>query len=174
MARTDSCKIHFCCISSVIFVKCRHCNIYTLKKVYKGIRKDLSNMRFHVLTAPSTKTTVFWDAAPFSLTQVYRRFRDACCLHFLTDVGSKHIWKVGPLLQDNAAQHPRRQSIMFRPKYFRATDTNQCTARYKTMQTTIGYIHELTNLRCACRLPSCFAPLLILSLFEKPLQLYIG
>jgi hypothetical protein len=28
-----------------------------------------------------TKMTVFWDAAPCSLVEVYRRFRGACCFH---------------------------------------------------------------------------------------------
>jgi hypothetical protein len=27
------------------------------------------------------KTTVFWDVAPWSLVEVYRRFRGACCLY---------------------------------------------------------------------------------------------
>jgi hypothetical protein len=27
------------------------------------------------------KMTVFWDVAPCSLVEIYRRFRDACCLH---------------------------------------------------------------------------------------------
>jgi hypothetical protein len=31
--------------------------------------------------AASTKMAVFWDIAPRSLVEVYRRFRDACCLH---------------------------------------------------------------------------------------------
>jgi hypothetical protein len=27
------------------------------------------------------KMTVFWDVSPYSLAEVHRRFRDACCLH---------------------------------------------------------------------------------------------
>jgi hypothetical protein len=37
-------------------------------------------VRFQVLKAASTKKTVFWDFAPCSLVEVYRRFRGACCL----------------------------------------------------------------------------------------------
>jgi hypothetical protein len=32
-------------------------------------------VRFHVLKAASMKMTVFWDVAPCSLVEVYRRFR---------------------------------------------------------------------------------------------------
>jgi hypothetical protein len=37
--------------------------------------------RFQVLTAASMKMAVSWDVAPCSLVEVYRRFRDAGCLH---------------------------------------------------------------------------------------------
>jgi hypothetical protein len=37
--------------------------------------------RFQVFTAASLMTTVFWDVAPCSLVEVYRRFRGAYCLH---------------------------------------------------------------------------------------------
>jgi hypothetical protein len=36
-------------------------------------------VRFQVLAAESMK--IFWDVAPCSLVEVYRRFRGACCLH---------------------------------------------------------------------------------------------
>jgi hypothetical protein len=52
---------------------------------------------FQVLTAASVKMTVFWDVAPCSLGEVYRRFRGAYCL----------------LLPDYTAQHPRRQSPFY-------------------------------------------------------------
>jgi hypothetical protein len=42
--------------------------------------------------------TVFWDIAPCSLAEVYRRFR-----------GSKHLLNVGELLPDYTAQQPGRQ-----------------------------------------------------------------
>jgi hypothetical protein len=29
---------------------------------------------------------VFWDVAPCSLVEVYRRFRDACCLHYQSEI----------------------------------------------------------------------------------------
>jgi hypothetical protein len=38
-------------------------------------------MRFQFLTAVSLKMAVFWDVAPCSLVEVYRRFRGAYCLH---------------------------------------------------------------------------------------------
>jgi hypothetical protein len=33
------------------------------------------------------KITDFWDVAPCSLVEVYRRFRGACCLHHQGDDG---------------------------------------------------------------------------------------
>jgi hypothetical protein len=38
-----------------------------------------------VLTAASMKMTVFWDLAPCSLVEDYRRFRSACCFHHQGD-----------------------------------------------------------------------------------------
>jgi hypothetical protein len=35
-----------------------------------------------VLTAAGIKMDVFWVVAPCSLTEVYRRFRGAFCLHY--------------------------------------------------------------------------------------------
>jgi hypothetical protein len=34
------------------------------------------------------KVTAFWDTAPRSLVEVYRRFRDAYCLHHQGDDGA--------------------------------------------------------------------------------------
>jgi hypothetical protein len=52
--------------------------------------------------------TVFWDLAPCS---VYRRFRDAYCLHHQgNNKGGMHLWNVGLLLRDYAALYPRRLS----------------------------------------------------------------
>jgi hypothetical protein len=53
-------------------------------------------VRFQVLTAASMKMTVFWDVAPCSLVDVYRRFRGTYCLHHqgdecTDDGGSKHL-----------------------------------------------------------------------------------
>jgi hypothetical protein len=42
------------------------------------------------------KISVFWVAEPCSLVEVYRRFRDACCLHHQID--------------DCTAQHSKRRS----------------------------------------------------------------
>jgi hypothetical protein len=42
-------------------------------------------VRFQVLTATSMKMTVFWDVVPYSLIEIYRRFRGAYCLHHQGD-----------------------------------------------------------------------------------------
>jgi hypothetical protein len=66
--------------------------------------------RFQVLTATSMEITVFWDVAQRSLVEVYRRFTGAYCLQHQ---GPDHLWNVGKFLQDNTAQHPRRQYLFF-------------------------------------------------------------
>jgi hypothetical protein len=38
-------------------------------------KQEYSLARFQVLTAASMKMAVFWDVAPSSLVEVYRRFR---------------------------------------------------------------------------------------------------
>jgi hypothetical protein len=43
-------------------------------------------VRFQFITAASIKMTVFWDVAPCSLVDVYRRFTGDCCLHVQGDV----------------------------------------------------------------------------------------
>jgi hypothetical protein len=40
---------------------------------------------FEVLTAVSMKMAVFWIAAPYSLEEVYQRFRGPCCFHHQGD-----------------------------------------------------------------------------------------
>jgi hypothetical protein len=40
---------------------------------------------FEVLTAVSMKMAVFWVVAPWSLVEVYQRFRGPCCLHHQGD-----------------------------------------------------------------------------------------
>jgi hypothetical protein len=47
-------------------------------------------VRNQVLTAASMKITIFWDVAPCSLVEVYRRFRGAFCLHYQGDEYSSH------------------------------------------------------------------------------------
>jgi hypothetical protein len=61
------------------------------------------------------KTTVFWDVAPCSLIEVYRRFRGAYCLlmHRPDDGGSMHLWNVLQLLRDYTAQYPKRLRVIF-------------------------------------------------------------
>jgi hypothetical protein len=62
--------------------------------------------------------TVFWDVAPCSLVEVYRRFRGACCLHHQ---GNEYT-----------AQHPRRQSVF--------TETNIQTAYMQILQSRVHLI----------------------------------
>jgi hypothetical protein len=45
--------------------------------VYRTTAKTISELLF--IQASIIKMTVFWDAAPCSLLEVYRRFRGACC-----------------------------------------------------------------------------------------------
>jgi hypothetical protein len=45
------------------------------------LRQTRHLVRYQVLTAASMKMTVFWDVAPCSLVEVYRRFRGAYFLH---------------------------------------------------------------------------------------------
>jgi hypothetical protein len=52
---------------------------------------------FEVLTAVSTKMAVFWVVAPYSLVEVYQRFRGPCCLHHQGDSS-----------QDSNLQHEQR------------------------------------------------------------------
>jgi hypothetical protein len=40
---------------------------------------------FEVLTAVSTKMAVFWVVAPYSLVEVYQRFRGPCCFRHQGD-----------------------------------------------------------------------------------------
>jgi hypothetical protein len=46
----------------------------------------------------SLKIAVFWVVAPYSLVEVYQRFRGPCCLHHQGD-----LWNVGKLLPDYTA-----------------------------------------------------------------------
>jgi hypothetical protein len=56
--------------------------------------------------------TVFWDIAPRSLVEVYRRSRDA---HLSDDGSSKRLWNVGNLLPAYTMQHPSLQSYLYSP-----------------------------------------------------------
>jgi hypothetical protein len=53
-------------------------------------------VRFEVLTAVSMKMAVFWVTSPCSLVEVYRRFRDACCLHHegIVTIQNKAIFEI--------------------------------------------------------------------------------
>jgi hypothetical protein len=56
-------------------------------------KQRICGVRFQVLTAASMKITAFWDVAPCSLAEVYRRFLRAYCLnhHGPDDGRSKHL-----------------------------------------------------------------------------------
>jgi hypothetical protein len=58
-------------------------------------------VRFQVLMAASMNVIIFWDVAPYSLVEIYRRFRCTYCL-----------WNVGQFLSDYTAQKSRRQSSL--------------------------------------------------------------
>jgi hypothetical protein len=45
------------------------------------VNYELYWVAFQVLAAVSMKMVVFWDVAPFSLVEIYRRFRGSYCLH---------------------------------------------------------------------------------------------
>jgi hypothetical protein len=60
-----------------------------------------------VNTTTNLKITAFWNIAPCSLVEVYRRFRRTYCLHH-RDYES--LWNVGILQRDYAAVYPRMLS----------------------------------------------------------------
>jgi hypothetical protein len=67
-----------------------HSSLTFLESLSKKLERVLSTsfrrnqlnykVRFQVPTAASIKMAVFWDVAPYSLVEVYRRFRGVCCL----------------------------------------------------------------------------------------------
>jgi hypothetical protein len=59
-------------------------------------------VRFHVLTAVSIKTVVFWAVVPYSR---------AWLIHRPDDGGSEHLRNVGKFPQDYTAQQLRRQPL---------------------------------------------------------------
>jgi hypothetical protein len=48
-------------------------------------------MRFDVLMALSMKMTLLLDVPSFSLVEIYRCFRRACCPHHRPDGGSERL-----------------------------------------------------------------------------------
>jgi hypothetical protein len=73
------------------FLQVRLVAVKMFSKLIEFIKK--LRLRFQVLKAASMETTVFWYVAPWSLVEVYRRFRGACCLHHHrpNDGGSKQL-----------------------------------------------------------------------------------
>jgi hypothetical protein len=82
-----------------IWSNSKHLSQDFTQKVMEKFRNRIGLVRFEVLTAASIKMTVFWVVAPYSVVEVYRRFRGACCLHNYRPVDDG----------DYTAQHPSRQ-----------------------------------------------------------------
>jgi hypothetical protein len=62
------------------------------------------------------KMAVFRVSAPYSLVEVYGRFRGTCLHHRLNFGGSKDIWNVGKLLSDYGAT-TQKTSISHSPSW---------------------------------------------------------
>jgi hypothetical protein len=64
----------------------------------------------------SEMKTAFWDAAPCTLVDVYRRFRGTYCLHNHRPDGggSKHLSNVGKLLPDYKMHVPEDNHLHIR------------------------------------------------------------
>jgi hypothetical protein len=106
----------FCILPNSSFVICIPLGATVDKASLNNLRRNKNMLligRFQVLTAASMKITVFWDVAPCSLVEVYRRCRGTCCLHhqgdYPDDEGSKYLCNVSKLLPDYMVQHPRIQ-----------------------------------------------------------------
>jgi hypothetical protein len=54
---------------------------YNCVKTWNILEEYDMYVRFQVLTAASVKMDVFWLVAPYSLSEVYLRFRGVRCLH---------------------------------------------------------------------------------------------
>jgi hypothetical protein len=74
--------------------------------------RPVRSQTLYRLSYPSScmKMAVFWNAAPCSLAEMYRRFRGAYCLHYQGDEcrddgASTHLRNVG-LLRDQTALYP--------------------------------------------------------------------
>jgi hypothetical protein len=71
--------------------------MYTVSKKIRTINEIHDDIRGKNNTFCNLKLTLFWVVAPCSLVEVYRRFKDACCLHYQggahrpDDGGSKHL-----------------------------------------------------------------------------------
>jgi hypothetical protein len=62
------------------------------------------------LTTVSIKMDVFWVVLPYSLADVYRRFRVPGCLHHQRNAGRSNVlWKAGKLLPVFTVLQSRRQ-----------------------------------------------------------------
>jgi hypothetical protein len=69
-----------------LFTVCRSVwrNHYGIRQI-RILRTSTNFVRFQVLTAASMKMVVFWVVAPCSLVEVYRNFKDDCCLRHQSD-----------------------------------------------------------------------------------------
>jgi hypothetical protein len=86
-----------------------------------------SDVRFQVLSAASMKMAVFYDVAPCSLVDVYRRFRGACFLHYQSD-----------------------ESLTYRPDDGRKTQGNFLTSRMTTSLLKRSWFHIVKIFSACC------------------------
>jgi hypothetical protein len=60
----------------------RQKSVYFFKEVNRSLCEPV---RFEIQAEASIKMAVFWVTALFSLVEVYRRFKGACCLYHQGD-----------------------------------------------------------------------------------------
>jgi hypothetical protein len=75
-------------------------------------------VRFQVLTAANMKMTVFWDVAPCSLVEVYRRFRGTYCLNHQGDDRSIPTRLHGAISQKTVIIEEQMFARSWRLQYF--------------------------------------------------------
>jgi hypothetical protein len=120
-------------------------------------------VRFQVRMAASMKMTVFWDVAPCSLVEMYRRIRDAYCLHhqgnelfslyqttrrnFPEDSHLHiHLYLLGPKIYTN---EPNRMNTRYKetirnvytviPRFTRFISSSKTARKTKTRKTKINF-----------------------------------
>jgi hypothetical protein len=91
----------------------RHFKIVRTSALLYGLLKCLCGVNETCRSKPSSNITVFWDIAPCSMVEAFRRFRGAYCPD---DGGSKYVRNVGKLLPVYALRRPRRRSSYSPPR----------------------------------------------------------
>jgi hypothetical protein len=156
-----SCKIHFCCICSVIFVKCRQSNPYTLKNVYNRIQRDqvLWNFRF------SQRRVWRWLSCQMLRHVVWWKFTDSSEVLVASIIWGMEASETSVNFYQITRRNIPEDNSDLSISCFREISVQYIWAYTlldtETLQTSTGCIQEqLTNLCCTCRLPSCFVSLL--------------